>query len=111
VTDHLADITSDLSVFHRVDDAGQMEASVFFMLACRLPAYRGVLRAHLQAQASEGGGIPRNAARGAQGNAQRRVNSARAADTAPPATGASLMALNSQLGQNWFSHRVVKPGG
>jgi hypothetical protein len=87
-----------------------MESSVFFRLACRLPAYRGVLRAHLQAQAAEGKGTPQNAARRPQGNAQERVNSARAADTAPPATAASLTALNAQLGQTWFSHRVVKPG-
>lgn len=98
-------------MFHRVDDAGEMHSAAFFMLASRLPAYRGVLRAHLQAQASEDKGTPRNAARRPQGNAQERVNSARAADTAPPATAASLMALNAQLGQAWFAHRVVKPEG
>jgi hypothetical protein len=93
-----------------------MEAAVFFMLACRLPAYRGVLRAVLQAQqqAQPGGTGPnsRTAPRGA-GRYERSspmANSARAADTAPPATAASLTALNTQLGANWFTHRTVGPG-
>ena len=94
-----------------MDDCTALEANVFFRLACRLPAYRGVLRAHLQAQAAEKDGTPRNAARRAQGNAEKRVNSARAADAAPPATAASLTALNAQLGQTWFAHRVVSPDG
>ena len=81
---------------------------MFFMLACRLPAYRGVLRAVLQAQSQSG---PRTAPRGA-GRYERSspaANNARAADDAPPATAASLTALNTQLGANWFTHRTVKP--
>lgn len=87
------------------------------MLAVRLPAYRGVLRAHLQAAAREqqenGGGNARPAGRGRPGGYERSsgmANNARTADTAPPATGASLTALNAQLGASWFKHRVVKPG-
>lgn len=40
----LPDVESDLSAMHRVDDIYQMPASRFFMLAWRLPHYRGVLR-------------------------------------------------------------------
>jgi hypothetical protein len=41
---HLADIESDMSVFHRVDDIWAMPPARFFMLAYRLPAYRGAMR-------------------------------------------------------------------
>ena len=34
VLGYLDDIASDLSVFHRIEDAGGMEAGVFFKLAC-----------------------------------------------------------------------------
>jgi hypothetical protein len=97
-------------VFHRIDDAPSLAPAAFFMLAARLPAYRGVLRAHLQAQASEkdGGKSPRRAVR-PEGNAEKLTGNARTADTAPPATAASLTALNAQLGQTWFSHKVVNP--
>ena len=44
VGDHLADIESDMSVFHRVDDIWQMPPARFFQFAHRLPAYRGVMR-------------------------------------------------------------------
>lgn len=44
VGDRLADVESDMSVFHRVDDIRQMPPARFFMLAHRLPAYRGVMR-------------------------------------------------------------------
>jgi hypothetical protein len=92
-----------------VDDCASLESSVFFRLAVRLPAYRGVLRAHLQAQAAEDGKkSPRRAVR-PDGNAEKLTGSARTADTAPPATAASLTALNAQLGQTWFSHKVVNP--
>lgn len=41
---HLADIESDLSAFHRVDDIDDLSAPRFFSLAWRLPHYRGVMR-------------------------------------------------------------------
>lgn len=44
VPGHLADIESDMSVFHRVDDIRAMPAARFFQLAYRLDAYRGVMR-------------------------------------------------------------------
>jgi hypothetical protein len=41
---HLADVESDMSAVHRVDDTGAMPAARFFRLAWRLPHYRGVMR-------------------------------------------------------------------
>lgn len=51
--DHLDDIESDLSVFHRVDDWRQLDPPRFFRLAERLPAYQGAVRAALAAVAVE----------------------------------------------------------
>lgn len=44
VPGHLADIESDMSAIHRVDDIWAMPAARFFSLAWRLPCYRGVMR-------------------------------------------------------------------
>ena len=41
---HLADIESDMSAVHRVDDIYSMPAPKFFSLAWRLPHYQGVMR-------------------------------------------------------------------
>lgn len=49
VLDHLEDVASDLSVFHRVDDWRELPSSRFFLLSERLPAYDGVVRAVLLA--------------------------------------------------------------
>jgi len=109
VTDHLDDVISDLSAFHRIDDAGEMEAAVFFKLIYRLPAYRGVI-GNLAAQAQQG-----TASRGRAPSSYERgsamENNARVADHAPPATGAKLAELSASLGGGWISHRVVKAGG
>lgn len=48
---HLADIESDMSAIHRVDDMWSMEAGKFFRLARRLPAYQGVMRGIAEGQA------------------------------------------------------------
>lgn len=46
VLDHLEDIDSDMSVFHRVDRAHEaMDGPLFFSRAERLAAYPGVMRA------------------------------------------------------------------
>ena len=49
VTDHLADLESDLSVLHRVDDVWSMPGAKFLRLAKRTVAYRGVMNARAQA--------------------------------------------------------------
>jgi hypothetical protein len=109
VIDHLDDIASDLSVFHGIRDAGEMESSVFFMLARRLGAYQGAVAARSQDQ---GGGTGSTRTPSAQG--QQRYEQAshpaitpRNAEDAPPATAASLLARNSELGARWFSVRTV----
>lgn len=50
---HLADIESDMSALHRVDDIWSMPAQRFFKLAWRLPAYRGVMRERVMADQRE----------------------------------------------------------
>lgn len=61
---HLADIESDMSAIHRVDDIWQMPPARFFMLAHRLPAYQGVMRE--RALADQRVGEPEPAAATAQ---------------------------------------------
>lgn len=43
MVDHLDDLESDFSVFHRVDNIYAMPARRFVQLAVRLPAYQGVM--------------------------------------------------------------------
>lgn len=50
VLDYEADIESDLSAFHRIDDVSSMDGPRYFLLAPRLPAYRGALRARIEAE-------------------------------------------------------------
>jgi len=50
VVDHLEDLESDFSVFHRVDDLGTLDGPRFFRLALRIFAYDGVMAARLAAQ-------------------------------------------------------------
>jgi hypothetical protein len=114
VTSYLDDIASDLSAFHRIDDASELEARVFFTLAMRLPAYSGALAAVAARQAQERGG----GARGARGTrsapryerSSPAANNARTADAAPPAGAAEFARINAELGATWFSYRKVKPG-
>ncbi len=82
---------------------------MFFSLALRLPAYTGVLAARL---AKEGAGQPQRQANGRMTYAagSGAANVARTADHAPPASRAQLLALNSQLGGNFFSTAAVKRG-
>lgn len=47
MVDYVADIESDLSVFHRVDDANALTIARYLALAPRLAAYQGALRARL----------------------------------------------------------------
>jgi hypothetical protein len=110
VTDHLDDIASDLSAFHRIDDPGEMEAAVFFALAYRLPAYQGAMAAAVARQRQEQGGgtSSRRAPSQPRYEASSPRVTPRTADSAPPATAASLRALNTELGATWFTVRTVK---
>ena len=86
---------------------------MFFSLAYRLPAYTGALAA-VAAQQREGQPDPgrRGAPSSSQGYERNsgRANNARTAQTAPPATAASIRQHNAQLG-GWFGHRVNPSGG
>jgi hypothetical protein len=55
VLDHLEDIESDLSVFHRIDDPWSMPGPRFFRFVMRLPAYAGVMAARVVAQQEKPG--------------------------------------------------------
>lgn len=50
VLDHLEDLESDFSVFHRVDDIYQMDGPRFFSRAARIFAYDGVMTARALAE-------------------------------------------------------------
>jgi hypothetical protein len=112
VLDYLDDIASDLSVFHRIADAGEMEAPVFFMLARRLPAYQGVLAARLAAEGNgkRGGGNGRAPAASYE-RGSGRENRAATAAAAPALTAGMIAGLNMQLGGQWFRHTVLPPAG
>lgn len=51
VLDYLDDIASDMSVFHRVDDIGEIPGPLFFKRAHRLAAYQGVMQARVNENA------------------------------------------------------------
>jgi hypothetical protein len=53
VLDHLDDIASDMSVFHRIDDISELDGPSFLRLAWRLPAYTGVMAARVAAAQQE----------------------------------------------------------
>lgn len=46
--DYEADIASDLSAFHRIDDPMTIDGPRYFLLAVRLAAYTGVLAARAE---------------------------------------------------------------
>lgn len=85
---------------------------MFCALAYRLPAYQGAMAAVAarQRQEREGGSRPRSAQGVRYEPAPQERITPRTADLAPPATAASLRALNTELGATWFSVRTVKAG-
>jgi hypothetical protein len=50
---HLRDIESDMSAIHGITNIWAMDGPRFFAWAYRLPAYKGVMRALAEKQASE----------------------------------------------------------
>ncbi len=73
--DHEADIASDLSAFHRVDDVSTIDGPRYFALAQRLSAYGGVIGAIMaerqRRENDDGSGAHSGASRG--GASQRSV--------------------------------------
>ncbi|MFC5947079.1 hypothetical protein ACFQH9_02150 [Pseudonocardia lutea] len=53
VIDHLDDIASDLSVFHRIDDMYAMDGPQFFSKVWRLVAYQGVMKMRYEMEFTE----------------------------------------------------------
>jgi hypothetical protein len=81
--DHLDDIASDMSVFHRIDDAMTLDGPTFFKLAWRLPAYTGVMQARAIAESESSSPQQPAAAPHTFQAGQRDIN---------PGTRATLMA-------------------
>jgi hypothetical protein len=111
VLTHLDDVASDLSVFHRIRDIRGLRSTAFLRLAMRLAAYNGAVAARMAAERRES--APKSRTRTVtapryEGRPPRYTP--RNADSAPPATAASLLALNTELGAQWFSVRTVKAG-
>lgn len=70
VLDHLEDIDSDMSVFHRVDDAREtLPAPLYFARAHRLGAYTGVMQSRILEQKQQDGGPGVNTGSGKYGPA------------------------------------------
>jgi len=84
---HLADIESDMSAVHRVDDVRSMPAPRFFALAWRLPHYQGVMRDRVIALQREQEDDPQPGP--AQGGG-RRTQARQSAADARPVTEAAL---------------------
>lgn len=58
MTEYVADIESDLSVFHRVDEVDRLTIARYLALAPRLAAYQGALRARLATSETTASGTP-----------------------------------------------------
>jgi hypothetical protein len=80
--DYLDDIASDLSAFHRIDDATALDGPTFLKLAWRLPAYTGVMQSRALAEQNK---ERRPAPKAASGPA-------RGGDQINPGTRTTLMA-------------------
>lgn len=98
--DYEADIESDLSAFHRIDDPMQIPGPRYFALVVRLAAYAGVLAARAEEyRQRENGG-----AHGAHSAAQR------GGTPSSPARIDDAAAL-AMLGDGWVEHSVSEEEG
>lgn len=71
VLDHLEDLESDFSVFHRVEDINSLDGPRFFRLALRIFAYEGVMAARLMQQDQDNSGSNRSS--NSRGSAKKQV--------------------------------------
>jgi hypothetical protein len=91
--DYEADIASDLSAFHRIDDPMTIDGPRYFSLALRLPAYSGVLAARaekIRQDEREGGSGAHSAAP--------------ATSAAAPARVSDDMLIATLAGSGWAEH-------
>lgn len=93
--DYEADIASDLSAFHRIDDPMTIDGPRYFMLAIRLAAYAGALAARAEKIRQD----EREGVHGAHSAAQR---------TSTPEKPARVTddALIASLGDGWVEHVI-----
>ena len=84
VLDHLADLESDFSAIHRVDDMYSLPGPLFFQRALRMAAYKGVMRARVEEQVAKEerrkGGRAAQPTDGRRSMAQLRTEAADAQD-------------------------------
>lgn len=96
VIDHEADVESDLSVFHRVDDPMTLDGPRYFALAVRLAAYAGVMQARIiKAKEDERGGQQAPASPAASTGARPAEKVSRVADD----TALAMLAA-----EGWVEH-------
>lgn len=96
--DYEADIASDLSAFHRIDDPMTIDGPRYFSLAPRLSAYSGVMAARaemLRQEERDGGSVAHSAA---------PTHSASSA--ARPARVSDDAALAMLASEGWLEHVV-----
>ena len=96
--DHEADIASDLSAFHRVDDPLALDGPRYFALAQRVGAYRGVMHAIYTARAQR----EHDSRNGGPSTAPGRSSA-----SSQPSRVSEDVAL-AQLSDGWIEH--VKEG-
>lgn len=90
--DYLPDIISDLSAIHGIHDATRLEAVMFFNLARRLAAYRGMISIRLM---SEG-----------EGGDSQAAAQARRAEPAP-LTAEAIADINARFGRREVNYTKV----
>lgn len=82
VLDHLDDLASDFSVFHRVPDITALDGPTFLRLAWRMPAYEGVMRARATVAQEENAGTTPQMAPGRREETNPGTHTALMADPA-----------------------------
>lgn len=96
ITEYEADVESDLSAFHRIDDPMTISGPRYFSLAVRLSAYAGVMAARAeQRRQDEEKGVSRPHVAGA---------SASAPDSRP--SRVSDAAALAMLSDGWVEHEI-----
>jgi len=98
--DYEADIASDLSAFHRIDDPMTIDGPRYFSLAIRLAAYAGVLAARAEKIRQD----EREGVSGAHGAAQHGSTPARPARVEDDV-------LIASLADGWVEHVIEEEEG
>lgn len=97
ILDYEADIASDLSAFHRVDDPMTIDGPRYFSLATRLPAYSGVMAARMEKlRQDEEEGV--GGAHGAAPSASSAERPSRVSDD---------VALSMLASEGWIEHTTT----